>query len=66
MMKRNDIDIQIIGSDISQRAIETSMKNCEYAGIQNLIDHELLTAKSHRFINHPMILSQYYPKFRKD
>ena len=37
MVKKNEIDIQIIGSDISQRAIETSLKNCDFANFETMI-----------------------------
>ena len=57
MHKRHEIDVQIIGSDISQKAIEATCKNIEYAEIQQLIEHDLLEVRSHRFINNPLVLS---------
>jgi methylase of polypeptide subunit release factors len=33
MLKRREIDLQIIGSDISQKAIETTVKNIGYSEV---------------------------------
>ncbi len=66
MTKRNEIDIQIIGSDKSLKAVEASTNNIEYADIQSLCEHGLVKARNHRYINTPLIYSQHWPKpFRK-
>lgn len=56
MVKKHDIDVQLIGSDISQRAIETSIKNCDYSDIQGLCDYNLIIPRKHKIINNPMKL----------
>lgn len=33
MRKVHDIDVQIIGSDISQKAVDATCKNLDYAGL---------------------------------
>jgi methylase of polypeptide subunit release factors len=43
---KSDIDIQIIGSDISIRAIDTATKNMEFAKI-NDITRDILDIKTH-------------------
>jgi 23S rRNA G2445 N2-methylase RlmL len=42
MRKRHEIDIQLIGSDIAQRAVETTIKNVDYADIQSLCEADLI------------------------
>lgn len=42
MRKRHEIDIQLIGSDIAQRAVETTIKNVDYADIQSLCEADLV------------------------
>jgi methylase of polypeptide subunit release factors len=37
MIKKDNMDIQIIGSDISLNAIETSTNNIEYGEIDNIV-----------------------------
>jgi len=38
MTKRHEIDIQLIGSDVSRKAVDATCKNIEYADIQKLIE----------------------------
>ena len=57
---KHELDIQLIGSDISIRAIDTATKNVEYAdldkyqGIFNIYDRQI--------INDPMIFGTHWPK----
>lgn len=41
---KSDLDIQIIGSDVSLRAIETASKNMEHAQIQRFADLDIVKA----------------------
>lgn len=61
MKKRHEIDIQIIGSDISQRAVDTTIKNVEYAEIQQLCEGGLMSARTHGIINDPLVLAKHWP-----
>jgi 23S rRNA G2445 N2-methylase RlmL len=65
MKRRHEIDIQLIGSDVSQKAIETSINNVDYSDIQNLIENQLVDVRSHQFINNPLIFSSHWPKAYK-
>lgn len=62
MIKRREIDVQLIGSDISQKAFETTCKNVEYSEIQRLIEEGLVEPRAHRIINDPMTLASHWPK----
>lgn len=57
---KHELDVQLIGSDISIRAIETSTKNIEFANLdsyQGLFKHKMRPV-----INDPMIFSEHWPK----
>ena len=54
---KTDLDVQIIGSDISLRAIEVASKNMDFANIQLFSDEGMLDAKQHQIINSPLIYS---------
>ncbi|CDW76469.1 UNKNOWN [Stylonychia lemnae] len=66
MVKKDQIDIQIIGSDVSQKAIETSIKNCDHSDIEKLIQRGLVAPRLRGFINNPMIFSSHWPKYSYD
>ena len=42
LRKRHEIDIQLIASDIAQRAVDTTIKNVDYADIQGLCEADLV------------------------
>ena len=62
LRKRHEVDIQLIASDIAQRAVETTIKNIDYADIQALCEADLVEPRKHAFINDPLILSSHWPK----
>ena len=59
---KSDLDVQIIGSDISLRAIETATKNVDFANIQLFADQGILDVRPHNIINSPLIYSQHWPR----
>jgi hypothetical protein len=58
---KQHIDVQIIGSDISIKAIDTADKNMEYANIDQ-ITRDILDVESHPIINEPLIYAKHWPR----
>ena len=59
---KSDLDIQIIGSDISLHAIETSTKNMEHAQIQRFADEGIINPRVRRTINNLLVYGTHWPK----
>ena len=59
---KSELDIQIIGSDISLRAIETSSNNMDFANIQLFAEQGILNVHERQVIKSPLIYSQHWPK----
>jgi len=60
--KRDDIDIWVIGSDISLKAIDACEKNIEHAEVQKFYDHGLLSAPLRPKIADPLTMQSHWPK----
>jgi hypothetical protein len=56
MMKRDDLDIRIIGSDVSIKAIETATNNIDFSEMDKIVP-ELIIPRKHKIINNPLIYS---------
>ena len=61
MIKKHEIDVQIIGSDISINAIDSASKNIEFSDIAKF-NKSLLTSRQHKYINTPLIYGSHWPK----
>lgn len=57
---KRELDVQLIGSDISIKAIDTSTKNVEFADLDSY--QSLFTHRMRAVINDPMIFSEHWPK----
>ena len=53
------VDVQIIGSDISIRAIDTASKNMQHANLTAL--QEVLPPMEHPIINDPLTFAKHWP-----
>ena len=57
------MDIWLIGSDISQNAIETTEKNVNFAELDEIYhNYNVIEAKERNLINNSMILQSHWPK----
>ena len=56
------MDIWIIGSDISQKAIETTSLNIDYAKFDDMYLNEVIQAKERPIINEPLVLQNHWPQ----
>lgn len=59
---KSDLDVRIIGSDISLRAIETASNNMDHAEISRFADEGVLEPRLHKVINNPLVYSQHWPR----
>jgi hypothetical protein len=57
---KHDLDIRIIGSDISIKAIDTASKNMQFANIDSYLP--LFRCHDNEVINDPMIFAEHWPK----
>lgn len=63
---KSDLDIQIIGSDISLNAIETAQKNMDHAQISSFADSGIITPRIRKTISNPLVYSEHWPKKQAD
>ena len=59
---KSDLDVQIIGSDVSLRAIDTASKNMEHAEISRFATEGVVDPRRHPIINNPLVYGQHWPK----
>ena len=59
---KSDLDIQIIGSDISLKAIDTATMNMDHAEIQRFADEGIVTPRTRMTINNPLVYGQHWPR----
>ena len=57
---KREIDVQLIGSDISIRAIETASKNMDFADVDSY--QKLFQVNERQTINDPLIFAEHWPK----
>ena len=60
-LKRDSLDVWLVGSDISQKAIETAAKNIDFANFDQMYQAGLVEAHEKPIIANPLILSQHWP-----
>lgn len=53
--------MQVIGSDVSLRAIETATKNMTHADVQGLFDKGIVQAQRRNILNNPLVYSEHWP-----
>lgn len=58
---KSDLDVQIIGSDISIRAIEASSNNLDFANVNRFAEEGVLDVRTHHIINNPMLYAKHWP-----
>ena len=58
---KHDMDIRIIGSDVSIRAIETAQKNMDFADIDRYLPY-FKCESEHQVINDPLIFAEHWPR----
>jgi hypothetical protein len=54
--KGDNIDVWLIGSDLSQNAIETTEKNLNFAGFEQMYQEGVIRCSPRPIISNPMIL----------
>ena len=57
---KHDLDIQLIGSDISIRAVDTAANNMKFAELHRF--ESSFSCNSHNVISDPMIYSMHWPQ----
>ena len=62
--EKDKIDVWVVGSDLSVRAIETAEKNIEFAELDELFHHEQFKRADHPRLNNPLIYQAHWPKRR--
>lgn len=61
MEARDKIDVWVVGSDISAKAVETAEKNINYAGVDEMAREGLIEFKMRGKIADPLVLQCHWP-----
>ena len=57
---KHELDVQLIGSDISIRAVETASNNVTHANLDSYQD--LFNVSEKQVINEPLVFCEHWPK----
>lgn len=57
---KHELDVQLIGSDISIRAVETASNNVTHANLDSYQD--LFNVSERQVINEPLVFCEHWPK----
>lgn len=61
---KHDLDIRIIGSDISRKAIETAANNIDFAKVDSL--SACVELRDHPIMNEPFMFAQHWPAIKQE